>query len=142
MFVTNATAAVNTVVKQLELGPEDAVLATSHTYNAVNMAVDSAVRRAGADVINVDISLPIRSERDIVGSVAAALLFTLKDHRPKTQSTQLPINSPCMRQQSTATLLRADHGDLPPQCRGEARRDRPHLLTQVPRYLTLSTQYL
>ena len=75
VFVTNATAAVNTVVKQLELGPEDAVLATSHTYNAVNMAVDSAVRRAGADVINVDISLPIRSERDIVGSVAAALLF-------------------------------------------------------------------
>ena len=137
MFVTNATAAVNTVVKQLELGPEDAVLATSHTYNAVNMAVDSAVRRAGADVINVDISLPIRSERDIVGSVAAALLFTLKDHRPKVP------NSPCMWQQSTATLLRADHGDLPPQCRGEARRDRPHLLTQVPRYLTISsTQYL
>ena len=66
VFVTNATTAVNTVVKQLDLGPEDMILCNSHTYRACYNAVDSAVRRAGADIISVDISVPIRSEAEIV----------------------------------------------------------------------------
>ena len=44
VFITNATAAVNTVVKHLSLGPEDMILCTSHTYNACYQAVHSAVR--------------------------------------------------------------------------------------------------
>ena len=38
VFVPNATAAVNTVVKNLNLGPEDIILSNSHTYNACSNA--------------------------------------------------------------------------------------------------------
>ena len=60
VFVTNATMGINTIVKELDLKPEDSILCTSHTYNAVTNAVDSAVRRAGADIVTVDITVPIR----------------------------------------------------------------------------------
>ena len=50
VFVTNATTAVNTVVKELDLTPEDMILCNSHTYNACFNAADSAARRAGADI--------------------------------------------------------------------------------------------
>ena len=63
VFVTNATTAVNTVVKHLKLGPEDMILCTSHTYNVCYIALDSAVRRAKADIITIDISVPIRASR-------------------------------------------------------------------------------
>ena len=69
VFITNATTAVNTVVKHLCLGPEDVVLCTSHTYNACYQAVHSAVRRQGADIITIDINIPIRSEQEIVEQI-------------------------------------------------------------------------
>ena len=40
VFVSNATTAVNIVVKQLQLEAEDMILCTSHTYNACYNAVD------------------------------------------------------------------------------------------------------
>lgn len=63
VFVTNATTAVIRVVKHPKLGPEDMILCTSHTYNACYKALDSAVRRAKADIITIDISVPIRASR-------------------------------------------------------------------------------
>ena len=50
VFVTNAITAVIRVVKHLKPGPEDMILCTSHTYNACYKALDSAVRRAKADI--------------------------------------------------------------------------------------------
>ena len=66
VFVTNATTAVNTIVKELDLGPEDAILVNSHTYNACTNAADSAVTRAGCDIVSLDITIPIRSETEFV----------------------------------------------------------------------------
>ena len=62
-FVTNAITAVIRVVKHPKLGPEDMILCTSHTYNVCYKALDSAVRRAKADIITIDISVPIRASR-------------------------------------------------------------------------------
>ena len=45
------------------------ILCNSHTYNACYNAVDSAVRRAGADIISIDINMPIRSSQEIVDLV-------------------------------------------------------------------------
>lgn len=121
VFVTNATAAVNTVVKQLELGPEDAVLATSHTYNAVNMAVDSAVRRAGADVINVDISLPIRSERDIVELITetcrrnVGVKLAVIDHISSPSALVFPVKEIARALHTLGVLVLVDGAHAPGQ---------------------------
>ena len=66
VFVTNATTAVIRVVKHPKLGPEDMILCTSHTYNACYKALDSAVRRAKADIITINISVPYQGEQKIV----------------------------------------------------------------------------
>jgi len=65
-FVANATTGVNTVVKNLRLNTEDIILVNSHTYGAIVNTVDSAIRRAEADLLELDIPLPIRSEEQIV----------------------------------------------------------------------------
>ena len=69
VFVQNATTGVNTVVKNLHLKEEDVILVNSHTYGAVTFSVDSAIRRAGADLLQIDITMPIRSEEQIVEQV-------------------------------------------------------------------------
>ena len=51
----NATTAINTVVKNLVLGPEDIILSNSHSYNACNNAIDSAVQRCSADTLALDL---------------------------------------------------------------------------------------
>ena len=69
-FVANATTGVNTVVKNLRLNTEDIILVNSHTYGAIVNTVDSAIRRAEADLLELDIPLPIRSEEQIVDLVS------------------------------------------------------------------------
>merc|ERR1712062_314239 len=69
VFVPNATSAVNTVVKNLNLGPEDIILSNSHTYNACSNAIESAVKRCGADTLAMDVTLPIRSEEEVIDQV-------------------------------------------------------------------------
>ena len=60
---------MNTVVKNLHLEAEDVVLVNSHTYGAVTFSVDSAIKRAGADMLSIDITMPVRSEEQIVEQV-------------------------------------------------------------------------
>src|SRR5262245_23738441 len=49
-FVPNATSGVNTVLRSLDLGPSDEVVATDHTYNACRNALNAAGARAGAQI--------------------------------------------------------------------------------------------
>ena len=42
------------------------VLYTNHTYGAVQICVDAVVSRANADALSVDISLPVKSEQEII----------------------------------------------------------------------------
>ena len=46
------------------------ILCNSHTYNACYNAAASAVRRVGADILSIDLSLPLRSEEDWVEQVS------------------------------------------------------------------------
>jgi len=55
VFVQNATTAVNTVVKNLSLGPEDIILTNSHSYNACSNAIESAIKRCNADTLSMDL---------------------------------------------------------------------------------------
>merc|ERR1719283_358248 len=69
VFVQNATTAINTVLKSLSLGPEDVILSNSHTYNACNHAMESAVKRCGADILSMDLRFPIKNETELVEQV-------------------------------------------------------------------------
>ena len=121
VFVTNATSAVNTVVKHLKLGPEDMILCTSHTYNACNKAVDSAVRRADADIITIDISLPIRSEQDIVDQMVetcrrnVGVRLAVIDHISSPSALVFPVAEITRRLQQLGVLVLIDGAHAPGQ---------------------------
>lgn len=97
VFVTNATTAVNTVVKNLVLGPEDIILLNSHTYGACAKAIDCAVRKCGADMLSLDIILPIRSEDQLIDQVVEAckrnvgIRLAIIDHISSPSAIVFPV---------------------------------------------------
>ena len=121
VFITNATTAVNTVVKHLCLGPEDMVLCTSHTYNACYQAVHSAVRRQGADIITIDINIPIRSEQEIVEQIVetcrrnVGIRLALIDHISSPSALVFPVAEITRKLQELGVLVLIDGAHAPGQ---------------------------
>jgi isopenicillin-N epimerase len=71
-FVTNATGAVNAVVRSLRLEPGDEILTTDHEYNAILNVLRHVAQRDGGRVVVVPLPLPAVSPDDVVGRMLAA----------------------------------------------------------------------
>jgi isopenicillin-N epimerase len=70
-FVTNATGAVNAVVRSLRFEQGDEILTTDHEYNAVLNVVRHVAARDGARVVVVRLPFPAVSSDDVVERVLA-----------------------------------------------------------------------
>jgi len=70
-FVSNATQAVNTVVRSLALAPGDEILTTTHEYNACLNVLRVAAAREGPTLVVVELPFPVRSPDEIVDAVLA-----------------------------------------------------------------------
>ncbi len=71
-FVTNATGAVNAVVRSLSFEPGDEILTTDHEYNAILNVLRHVAERDGARVVVARLPFPGRSADDVVERVLAA----------------------------------------------------------------------
>jgi isopenicillin-N epimerase len=60
VFVENATAGVNAVLRSLPLRAGDEILSTTHGYNAVRQAIRFVCSRTGAKSREIDIGLPLQ----------------------------------------------------------------------------------
>jgi Aminotransferase class-V len=60
VFVPNATAAVNTVLRSLRFSDEDELLVTDHAYRACANALEFVAERSGASIAVADVPLPPR----------------------------------------------------------------------------------
>jgi isopenicillin-N epimerase len=70
-LVPNATAAVNAIVRSLNLGPGDEILTNNHEYNACNNVLRWTAERAGATVVTAEIPLPVRGAEDVTSAIMA-----------------------------------------------------------------------
>ncbi|MEW6690550.1 MAG: aminotransferase class V-fold PLP-dependent enzyme, partial [Pseudomonadota bacterium] len=61
VFVENATAGANAVLRSLRLRPGDEILSTNHGYNAVRQAIRFVCERTGARSAEMRIGLPLHS---------------------------------------------------------------------------------
>ncbi|MCA1838884.1 MAG: aminotransferase class V-fold PLP-dependent enzyme [Actinomycetota bacterium] len=94
VFVQNATTAVNTVLQSLELGPQDEVLVTDHTYSGVfNTVTEGALKRGyGVKVVHLGLDA---SDDEIVSAVQGSLgsrpKLAIIDHITSATAVVLPI---------------------------------------------------
>jgi isopenicillin-N epimerase len=95
VFVTNATAGVNAVVRSLELQGGDELLTTNCDYNACHNVLVEAARRAGARVVVADVPFPLQSADEIVAAVLRAVTprtrLALIDHITSDTALVFPI---------------------------------------------------
>src|SRR5437870_11624 len=95
VFVTNATIAVNAVLRSLALAPGDQLLVTDHAYNACRNALDFVAAAAGARVVVVPVPFPLASADAVVEAVLAQVTphtrLALLDHVTSPTGLVLPI---------------------------------------------------
>ncbi|MBI5818006.1 MAG: aminotransferase class V-fold PLP-dependent enzyme [Verrucomicrobia bacterium] len=95
VFVPNATAGVNTVLRSLRFERGDELMVTDHEYNACRNALDFAAAQWGARVTVVAVPFPLASSDDIVASVMERVTprtrLALLDHVTSQTGLVMPI---------------------------------------------------
>lgn len=94
-FVTNATTAVNSVLRSLDLKPGDELIATDHGYNACGNVLAECARRSGAKIVTARIPFQIRESGQVVAAVLDAVTprtrLLLIDHVTSPTALVLPV---------------------------------------------------
>lgn len=95
VFVPNATAGVNAVLRSLTFAPGDELLATSHTYAACRNTLDYVAARTGARVVTATLPFPVRDDEELVAAVMACVSprtrLALLDHVTSPTALVLPL---------------------------------------------------
>jgi isopenicillin-N epimerase len=115
VFVANATAGVNTVLRSVALQRGDRVLTTDHAYRACANALDAVAADTGAIVDVVTLPYPVPSPDAIVDAVLRAVRpgtrLAMLDHVTSATGVVLPIATlaPALEARGVATLIDAAH---------------------------------
>ncbi len=95
VFVPNATAGVNTVLRSLAFKRGDELLVTDHGYNAVRCTVDYIAAQSGARVVVAKIPFPLDSPQQatdaVLNRVTRRTRLVLLDHVTSSTGLVLPV---------------------------------------------------
>jgi isopenicillin-N epimerase len=95
VFVTNATEAVNAVLRSLPLAAGDEVLVLSHGYGAVRNAVRHIAARAGARMVVAALPYPRPTDAAVLAALEASLTprtrLAVLDHVTSPSALVLPL---------------------------------------------------
>jgi isopenicillin-N epimerase len=116
VFVENATAGCNTVLRSIRLAPGDEILVTDHGYPAVRKAAEHAAARAGARVIEAQVPFPLDDPAQITAAVAAKLgprtRLAIFDHVTSPTAVIFPVRelTALCRAAGALVLIDGAHG--------------------------------
>ena len=95
VFVANATAGVNSVLRSLRFEPGDELLTTGHSYNACGNVARYVAQRAGARLVVVDVPLPVDSPQQVIDAVLAQVTdrtrIAMLDHVTSPTAIIFPV---------------------------------------------------
>ena len=120
-FVPNATTAVNSVLRSLDLDKFDELLVTTHEYNASRNALDYVANVNGAKIVVVDVPFPIASPDVVVERILEKVTdrtrLVLIDHVVSQTAIIFPVERIVreLAQRGIDTLVDGAHapGSLP-----------------------------
>jgi len=96
VFVQNATAAVNTVFRSLQLNPGDEILITNHTYPACRRVVEFVCIRTGARIREAIVPFPLKVAGQVTETVMEAVTsrtrIALIDHITSPTALIFPVH--------------------------------------------------
>ena len=72
-FLTNATSAINAVVRSMQFEPGDRIVAPDHVYNAIRQTLRWVARRDGAEYVEFPLELPVEDEGQLGDRVLEGL---------------------------------------------------------------------
>ncbi len=121
VFVRNATAGVNAVLRSLHFEPGDEVLYLSHAYNACANVVRFVAERWGAKAVEVELPWPIddpaQATEAVLSAVTGRTKLAMLDHVTSVSGLVLPIADMVagLKARGVETLVDAAHapGMLP-----------------------------
>ena len=95
VFVENATAGCNAVLRSLDFAPGDEILVLSHVYGAVVKAAHYVASRTGAHVVTAPLPFPRGDDDAMVAAVAGAITprtrLAVLDHVTSSSALVLPL---------------------------------------------------
>ena len=95
VFVENATAGCNAVLRSLRFAPGDEILVTDHGYPAVRKAAEYVAARAGARVVEATVPFPLHDAKQAVAAVSSQLSsrtrLAIVDHIASSTAVVFPV---------------------------------------------------
>ncbi|UYN99054.1 MAG: aminotransferase class V-fold PLP-dependent enzyme [Devosia sp.] len=71
--VLNATTGLNIVAQSLDLKPGDQILTTDHEYSALEKTWAYVCQKTGAEIVVIEVPLPLTSEAAFTGAIVAGM---------------------------------------------------------------------
>jgi isopenicillin-N epimerase len=119
VFVANATAGCNAVLRSLDFAPGDEILLTSLAYGAIANAARHVAARSGATLVTAEIPLPLADGAAIGAAVAARLgprtRLVVLDHIASSSALVLPVMELTRRAHQAGARVLIDGAHAPGQ---------------------------
>jgi isopenicillin-N epimerase len=119
VYIPNATHGVNIAARSLSLAAGDEILATDHEYGACDFTWDFICKKTGAKYIRQPITLPIRSEAEIMEEFWTGVTSRTKaiylSHITSPTAFRLPVEGICRRAREAGILTIVDAAHSPGQ---------------------------
>jgi len=115
VFVPNATAGVNSVLRSLRFRSGDEILVTVHGYNACNNVARFVAKQSQATLVVAEIPSPVESPQQIIdvvmSRVGSRTRIALLDHISSASAFVFPVEELVRRlhQQGIETLIDGAH---------------------------------
>ncbi|MGQ9575186.1 MAG: aminotransferase class V-fold PLP-dependent enzyme [Thermoguttaceae bacterium] len=97
VFVRNATAGVNAVLRSLRFAPGDELLVTNHTYNACRNVAEYAAEQHGARVVVAEVPMPRFCAEQLIEAVLCRVTprtrLAMLDHVSSPTAIIFPIEA-------------------------------------------------